>query len=206
MSIRINIGCATCAPENWLNIDGSWTVYLSRVPGLKPLLRRLPVVIFPKSVRRANVTRGLPVPPGSAEAVYASHVMEHLALKEMRIALRHIHKALMPGGVLRVVMPDLRKITERYLASDLEQPAIWMMRALCVGRENGNIYEILLDMMGHRHRWLWDFNSFARELSDAGFIQIRRAEYGDRLDPDFAAVERAESWTLAFGVDCVRCG
>jgi hypothetical protein len=103
-------------------------------------------------------------------------------------------------------MPDLRAIAERYIASDLDQPAIWMMRELLVGREKGDMYEILLDMMGHRHRWLWDYASFARELSDAGFIQIRRAQYGDRLDPDFAAVERAESWTLAFGVDCVRCG
>lgn len=44
----------------------------------------------------------------TVEEAYASHVYEHLGYqKELPTALREVHRVLIPGGLLRVAVPDL---------------------------------------------------------------------------------------------------
>ena len=42
---------------------------------------------------------------------------------------------------------------------------------------------------GSEHLWMWDEASMRRDLEDAGFGSIRRCEFGDSKDADFARVE-----------------
>jgi hypothetical protein len=56
------------------------------------------------------------------------------------------------------------------------------------------------------HLWMWDEKSMTRELDDAGFTAIRRAQMGDNPDPQFAAVEDAGRWEKCLGMECRRPG
>ena len=58
-----------------------------------------------------------PLPWGSAvfDAVYSSHVLEHLPLKAGRVLLAEQFRVLKLGGVCRVVVPDLEGICRLYL-------------------------------------------------------------------------------------------
>ncbi|MES2692496.1 MAG: methyltransferase domain-containing protein [Verrucomicrobiota bacterium] len=103
---HIQYGCGHEAPPSWQNFDSSPTIVLERIPLLN-LLYSKNAVRFPAHVRRGNIVRGLPVPAESADAVYCSHTLEHLALDEFRTALRNTYAILKPGGTFRFVLPDL---------------------------------------------------------------------------------------------------
>jgi predicted SAM-dependent methyltransferase len=57
----------------------------------------------------------LPFPDGSAAAIYASHVLEHLYFEEGRQLIRESFRVLSGGGLLRIVVPDLNAIVREYL-------------------------------------------------------------------------------------------
>jgi predicted SAM-dependent methyltransferase len=64
--------------------------------------------------------------------IYASHVIEHLGYhKELPSALREFHRVLVPGGLLRVSVPDLdtlcRLFLDRELALDQRARVMQMM-------------------------------------------------------------------------------
>jgi len=57
---------------------------------------------------------------GSVLEIYASHVIEHLGYhKELPAALREFHRVLVPGGLLRVSVPDLETLCRLYLDPEL---------------------------------------------------------------------------------------
>jgi len=49
---------------------------------------------------------------------------------------------------------------------------------------------------------MWDFNSMQRELEDVGFVEIRRAEFGDSRLAKFEDVEEKDRWENCLGVEC----
>ncbi|MES2692495.1 MAG: hypothetical protein V4773_03405 [Verrucomicrobiota bacterium] len=57
---------------------------------------------------------------------------------------------------------------------------------------------------GSKHLWMWDYKAMARELTDAGFVEIRRAAFGDASDAMFKDVENIGRWTHCLGVECRR--
>ncbi|HEX5104362.1 MAG TPA: methyltransferase domain-containing protein [Pirellulaceae bacterium] len=102
----VNLGCGRRIHPAWQNLD-----LTASVPG----------------VIEHDLRRGLPFADNTCEAVYHSHVLEHLEPEEGRGLIAECFRVLRPGGVLRVVVPDLEGITKQYLASldaaDSEQAA-----------------------------------------------------------------------------------
>src|SRR4051812_8339039 len=58
----------------------------------------------------------LPHVDGSVDEIRASHVLEHFSHREIGNVLADWVRALKPGGVLKIAVPDLKFIAERYLA------------------------------------------------------------------------------------------
>lgn len=60
---------------------------------------------------------GIPFPDATFAAIYHSHVLEHFAPKSGAQFIAECWRALKPGGILRVAVPDLEKICRLYLAA-----------------------------------------------------------------------------------------
>ena len=93
MTTLLNIGCGSKIHPNWINMD-----LAARCPG----------------VRAHDLRRGLPLPDRSADACYSSHVLEHLTPAEAGFFIREQFRVLKPGGIIRVVVPDLEPICRNY--------------------------------------------------------------------------------------------
>lgn len=91
----VNVGCGQTFHSEWLNFD---------------------VVPTAPGVKRWDLRRGLPFAEGEVDAVYSSHVLEHLNYEEAKRFIRDSWRILKPGGILRIVVPDLEQTTRAYLA------------------------------------------------------------------------------------------
>lgn len=203
---HVHFGCGLCVPATWTNFDASLTPRLLRIPVFGGVLagRLAP---FPPSVRFGDVVKGLPVEPGSCAAVYSSHTLEHLTLADCRRALRNTFSYLAPGGVFRLVVPDLETLVRTYTAATHDDAASDFLRESYLGtREHPRGMEARLRWwLGHsRHFWMWDYKGMRAELAAAGFVAIRRASYGDAEDAAFKDVEDASRWVDAVGIECRR--
>ncbi|MGJ3522814.1 class I SAM-dependent methyltransferase [Nitratidesulfovibrio sp. D1] len=63
-----------------------------------------------------DLRRGLPLPDGSCDVVYSSHVIEHFDRHGGRRFLDECRRVLKPGGILRLVAPDLEGVARSYLS------------------------------------------------------------------------------------------
>ncbi len=207
-SQNVQFGCGTCAPESWLNFDAGPAFLLEkRLPFLKSVLIRRGFPDYPPNIHYGDVIKGLPIAAGSAERVYASHVLEHLALEDCRRTLRNVLGYLKPGGVLRFVVPDLEFYMRNYIESGSFDAASVFMAETYLGEREGarGLKSLPRAVFGRsQHLWMWDFKNFAHELEAAGYASVRRAQFGDSGDAAFAAVESAGRWLNCLGIECRR--
>lgn len=185
--VYVQYGCGLDAPYGWLNFDASPRLRLEKSLFGAVMRNKL----FPAGALVGNIISGLPVRDGSAAGVYASHVLEHMRRADCRVALRNTHRMLAPGGIFRLIVPDLRVRAERYLATNGEDrdAAHAFMASLHVTTEDGR-WPALRELIGNsRHLWMWDERTMTRALIDAGFSRIRRCQFGDCEDAMFRLVE-----------------
>jgi predicted SAM-dependent methyltransferase len=90
---RLHLGCGRRRAEGWTNVDICFS----------------PATDFMDDVR--NLGR---VPTGWADEVYACHVLEHFDFAECKRVLATWTRVLKPGGLLRISVPDMDRITAIY--------------------------------------------------------------------------------------------
>lgn len=93
-SAMLNLGCGRHFHPTWMNMD---------------------IVSFDPAVIQYDIQSGLPFADGSFQVVYHSHVLEHLPRPRAAAFLKECNRVLKPGGILRVVVPDLETIARLYV-------------------------------------------------------------------------------------------
>ena len=193
--LYVQYGCGLCAAARWVNFDASPRLRLERVPGLRAVFSATVGHLFPANVMPGNIVRGLPVGQRAARGVYCSHVLEHLPREDIPAALRNTLKILMPGGMFRLVVPDLRWRAAQYLSSSDRgdsAAADTFVDACLFGTRAApkGLVAFMRNYLGHSaHLWMYDFAALKTLLENAGFTGVRRCEFGDSNDPMFALVE-----------------
>src|SRR5690349_9669239 len=66
----------------------------------------------------ANLEDGLPFRDGSVERFYSFHVIEHLPDRALAQLFREMHRALVPGGAIRVGGPHVDNACLKLLQND----------------------------------------------------------------------------------------
>lgn len=209
----VQYGCGFSSPSQWLNFDISPTLRIQKTPILGTLLKSRLNVIFPDGVRYGDIIKGLPnIQANSCDGVYCSHTLEHLSLKDLRTALVNTHKILKPGGIFRLVVPDLEFCAKEYLKQlangDSNASNNFVGKSGTIlgteARERG-LKSILTAVLGNaRHLWMWDYISLQAELNKAGFTAIRRCQFNDSSDPMFQYVESEDRFKNALAIECKK--
>jgi Methyltransferase domain len=193
----VQYGCGFSVGEAWLNFDTSPTLRIERIPFFGNIFSVAfsgNFARFPASVKYGDIRKGPLVPAGTADGIYASHVLEHLSLVDFRKALANTHLMLAGGGVFRLIVPDLLERARRYVSSAEEnsEAAEQFLRSTFLGKEKRltGLLGMLRESIGNSsHLWMWDEKSITEELKRAGFTQIRRCDKGDSGLSMFDAVE-----------------
>ena len=124
---KINVGCGRTPTKGYKNFDNSPSLFFASVPRLAALLHKLSFIKLEQfefisfcrreAISYADACRKIPLENDAAEVVYASHMLEHLYPRQARLFLKEAFRVLKPGGVIRIVVPDLSIFVKSYLES-----------------------------------------------------------------------------------------
>jgi hypothetical protein len=206
----VQYGCGICAPAEWENFDASPTLRIQKMPVVGKLFQSRLNVVFPSNVRYGNIIKGLPVQDNFFLGAYCSHTLEHLSYSELPNALNNTYKILRKGSIFRCVVPDFEYSAREYINSlnngNAEASKIFMESTLLGVYKRPKGWRSYAEFAwgNSRHLWMWDYLSLSKELSKAGFTQIRRCSFGDCPDQMFKLVEDKGRFENALAIECVK--
>jgi predicted SAM-dependent methyltransferase len=176
--LRLNVGASGNQLDGWLSIDIRADDQCFGMDAAKPW----------------------PFESGSAEAVNSEHFIEHLELHAARTYLAEAYRVLRPGGLIRTTTPNLGGLVELFTDRD--------PRILAVHRSHGYEAATHGDMVNNyfyswEHRHIYDFESLAAMLVEAGFEDVREASYGESTHDLLRGIDRHDPDELGRSVLCV---
>ena len=119
-----------------------------------------------------DVMGSLPFSDGQFDLVYASHVLEHVRRPDTSKVLGEWRRVLVPGGTMRVAVPDLGVAMHTYLhghaEGDIEPGDLDHQMGQMYGRQ---------DYGGNIHFQGFDERRLTRILEEAGFSDVRRWDW-----------------------------
>lgn len=192
--IKLHLGCGSLVAEGWVNVDYSPGARVSRLPVIGKLAKRLGVFGFDWAASNIvihDLRKPLPWGDSSVSAIYTSHTLEHLTRQEGLALLRECWRVLEPGGLMRIVVPDLRSIVDAYTSGKLPgEHFLEELHVLYAAGKSG-LRAKLAPLVEFPHRCMYDHASLLRTMRAAGFDCDTAAAFESGI-PGIDAVEHPE--------------
>jgi hypothetical protein len=192
--MKLNLGCGSQMPEGWVNVDYALGARFAKVPLFRAANRRLGVfgLDWDERISLHDLTKTFVWDDASVEVIYSSHLLEHLSREDGRRFLEQCHRVLRAGGIMRVVVPDLRHCVDEYVQGRV--PADEFVKSLGVLHEQGGgrLKRRLSPFVEspHTHKCMYDCPRLLEVLHQVGFRAAAREAFDSDID-DIAAVELA---------------
>jgi len=194
----LHLGCFSFPAEGWLNSDITPHIWVARIPGAASALFRLGKMtaerreehrrgVFRK-VHYLNVGKRFPFPDSSFPAVFSSHMLEHLPPNIGRHCLVECFRVLQPGGICRIVVPDLDRLIASYTPSS---PNEFLETFYFDSAANAK----------NRHHWYYNDHSLTALLLSVGFRRAYRCSYQQDCCPD---VEKLDNRPESLFVEAIK--
>ena len=119
----------------------------------------------------------------SIDGIFSEHTFEHLSHLEGDNALSECYRILKAEAKIRIIVPDLSILIERYCSNDDEWFQNWQDLVLKVPSRHymkkyfTKMFAINFTANYYFHKSCWDFESLEKALSTHGFINIRKCDY-----------------------------
>lgn len=217
--MKINLGCGSVRPLGWVNTDSSLNANIQKIPFFGKLITKMfnPVIYESSNCMYMNLNKTWKFKTESIDIVYASHLYEHLSLNSAELFLTEAYRTLKPGGVMRIVVPDLFQIVVKYLedfkkANYNEDPTKFIMWAINMHREgqygNPTIFKKIifeLQCYPHQHKFMYDSKSLTCLVEKYGFRHPKLKSYGmSDYIPEIKDVEGKEESYLSVYLEVLK--
>jgi predicted SAM-dependent methyltransferase len=186
---KINIGCGKSPTYGWMNFDNSPAIMLANSP-LKYFFAKTLNFLNQEQIENINWNKNnkilfadakkkLPLPNVSAECIYTSHMIEHLSRDDVVFFLNEVIRVLELGGILRVVVPDLKHALNSYIKN--QDADIFMEKIYVTPPPINSIKQkISLFFNGYRHhQWMYDEKSLTKLIKTVGFRKVFICKAGE---------------------------
>jgi hypothetical protein len=138
------------------------------------------------------------LPDESCDIVFCSHVFEHIPHVKLPLVIAEINRVLKPGGIFRVLTPDLARIARAYVESDEEffraaqsedeslrtdlgLGGAFMNFIVSPGQDTVLLNRDLTTFIaGYAHLYSYDYQMLSTMLQNLGF-DTRKAEFNDSV-------------------------
>lgn len=154
---RLHWGCGDSAREGWINSD------VKRGRGID---------------LSADIREGLPLADGSIDYAVSVHALQEIPLDQLVPVLSELHRVLAPGGVLRLVLPDLIKGIRAFERGDREYFLVPDEDARSLGAK------LVVQLLWYGYsRTLFTPDFIEELLLKAGFVHVEHCNYLETASP-----------------------
>ena len=144
-------------------------------------------------------------PDGSADVVFSEMGCEHLYPRDAWLFIEECHRILKPGGLLRIVVPDIVR------GWRLKDPD-WLRVNQGVTRNDGTLKDQYKSVLfGHNHLSLWSAEVLKTVFEVIGFQQVSIKDAGQSdhaelvdIEQHWRSVGRQVAWAESGCVEGVR--
>ena len=155
----LNLGCGDSYKDNFINVDFFGNNNFDYGMDL-----RFPYKIESKSI----------------DGIFTEHTLEHLSHQEVDKTLSECYRILKPDAKIRIIVPDLSILIEKYSSNDdawfqkwhdlvLKDPSRHYMYKYFT-----KMFAINFTASYYYHKSCWDFESLKKALTSQGFINIKK--------------------------------
>ena len=119
----------------------------------------------------------------SIDGIFSEHTFEHLSHLEVDNALSECCRILKPEAKIRIIVPDLSILIERYCSNDDEWFQNWHDLVLkdpsrhYMKKYFTKMFAINFTASYYHHKSCWDFESLKKVLTSNGFVNIEKCNY-----------------------------
>ncbi len=147
-ALKLHLGCGKIVLPGWINYD------IEKNPG---------VVVH-------DLRKPLPHKNATVDFIFSEHFIEHIDKNEAKKMLRDCHRVLKPGGVIRIITPDLQVLLDDYAAGKIDRWAeIWRPSTPCEMINQG--------MRDWGHQFVYDKRELNLILNESGFKATKYCQY-----------------------------
>lgn len=173
--VKLHFGCGSRIFPDWVNLDA-----------------------YPCDgmTMELDLQGQLPLSDGSVRWIFTEHVLEHIDRSRIGAIFSEFYRVLAPGGVARILVPDLQFYCRAYVDGDLKAITTPLPNTSTTTDAVNSVFNDYL------HRFIYDFDTMRIELEGAGFSKILRCEYGESSHHGLAFDTDIESRSL--GTLCVE--
>jgi predicted SAM-dependent methyltransferase len=158
---RLNWGCGSHVASGWINSDIKDGAGIDLV---------------------ADIREGLPLADESMDCVVSVHALPEFAYPEIGVVLAELRRVLVPGGVLRLVLPDLLKGIEAFQRGD---PDYFLVDPAEVSSPGGRF---VVHMLWYGYsRTLFTVDFVEELLAKAGFVDVTACSFR-QTESDFSEI------------------
>lgn len=153
---KLNIGCGRIKFETWINIDREGDPKI--------------VDIFWDVSHKLAFLDDI-----SCDFIYCEHFLEHIDPNQANQFLSDCYRMLQPGGILRIAMPSLDYLVEKYNSDDWREQDWLTWPEYKFIKTKAEMLNIAFRWWGHK--WLYDRAELHRRLHESGFQSITDVEW-----------------------------
>ena len=158
--LKLNLGSGKHPFEGWNNLD------LVDHPG----------------VIKHDLTKPLPYADNSVDFAFSEHFLEHITRPQGLKFLLEVKRVLKPGGVFRIVVPDLKLLCQNYVKGDFSGiPGCWEPKTPAQMINEG--------MREWGHQFLYDSPELLLLATEAGYSSARFEGYTQSRYPELQNLE-----------------
>ena len=160
--VKLNLGSGSTKGKNgWVNVD-----------------------LFGADINH-DLTKGVPLDDNTVDAVYSSHVFEHIPYKDLLNVIKEIRRILKPGGKLLVCVPNAGLYLRAYFNNEMFINYDEMYIPAVVNT-NSKIDQLnYIAYLNGDHTFMFDEENIINILKMCDFNSVDFRDFDDEIDhPD----------------------
>jgi ubiquinone/menaquinone biosynthesis C-methylase UbiE len=184
MAIKLNLGCGSNVVDGWINVDYALGAKLAKYPLFSKLNKKLKIfkIDWSDKIFIYNLSKRFPWKDNAIDVIYCSHTLEHFTREDGHKFLIECHRILRPGGIIRIIVPDLGILVKYYREGKIRADEFVKKLGVLPQNSNNLVKKGLLYLISFPHKCMYDKQSLLNALKDVGFNAKSKGSFESNID------------------------
>ena len=182
--MKLNLGCGNRVPEGWVNVDYALGARFTKIPLFRAFNKKAKLfnLDWNEKIYLHDLTKQFPWADSSIDVIYTSHTLEHFSKIEGQRFLTECCRVLHVGGIIRVVVPDLRYYVMEYIEGRIHADDFVEQLGVLYIKSNNVLKNRLSPFIQFPHKCMYDNSRMVEILEEIGFQASTRAAFDSEIE------------------------